>query len=247
MLSVPTQDKLRSLKLYGMLKSLEEQQTSPSDYAALNFDERIGLLVDREMTEQENLRLVYRLKYANLRQSACVENIDFSHSRGLDKSLVKALSTGKWIHEHLNVLITGPCGVGKSYIACALAHKACLLGYKVLYVRANRLFHDLGVAKGDGRYSRLMKSLSRTQLLVIDDWGLATLSDTERADLLEVLEDRHNVHSTIVTSQLPVKHWHEIINNATLADAILDRLVHNAYTIDLKGESMRKTKVRKNP
>lgn len=245
MLSVPTQDKLRSLKLYGMLKSLEEQQTSPSDYTGLNFDERIGLLVDREMTEQENQRMVYRLKYANLRQSACVENIDFSHSRGLDKSLVKALATGKWIHEHLNVLITGPCGVGKSYIACALAHKACLLGYKVLYVRANRLFHDLGVAKGDGRYSRLMKSLSRTQLLVIDDWGLATLSDTERADLLEVLEDRHNIQSTIVTSQLPVKHWHEIIGNATLADAILDRLVHNAYTIELKGESMRKSKTSK--
>ena len=246
MLSVPTQDKLRSLKLYGMLKGFQEQQTTASDYAPLSFDERLGLLVDREITEQENLRLVYRLKYANLRQSACVENIDLSHNRGLDKSLVKALAVGQWIHEHLNVLITGPCGVGKSYIACALAHKACLLGYKVLYVRANRLFQDLSMARGDGRYSRLMKILSRTQLLVIDDWGLATLGDTQRADLLEVLEDRHNVHSTIVTSQLPLKHWHEIIGNATLADAILDRLVHNAYTIELTGkESMRKTYAKK--
>jgi len=159
--------------------------------------------------------------------------------------MIKTLATGQWIKEHLNVLITGPCGVGKSFIACALSHKACLIGHPAFYVRASRLFNDLELAKGDGRYPRLMKSLARTNLLVIDDWGLSTLNDTERGELLEILEDRHNLQSTIVTSQLPVKHWHEVIGNATLADAILDRLVHNAYTIELKGESMRKTKAQK--
>jgi DNA replication protein DnaC len=245
MLPTPTQDKLRSLNLDGMLKGFEEQQRSASDYADLSFEERLGLLVDREMTEQENQRLVNRLKYANLRQSACMEDIDFGHNRGLDRVVVKSLGTGQWIRTHLNVMITGPCGVGKSYIACALGHKACLLGYKVLYVRATRLFQDLSLAKGDGRYARLMKTISKAELLIIDDWGLKTLVDTERADLLEILEDRYNLQSTIITSQLPVKHWHDIINNATLADAILDRLVHNAYTIELKGENMRKANSRK--
>lgn len=246
MLTVPTHDKLRSLKLYGMLKGLEEQALS-SSYNELSFEERLGLLVDQESTEQENLRLAARLKYANLRQTACVENIDLVHPRGLDKSLFKGLSTGQWVKDRLNILITGPCGAGKSFIACALSHKACLLGYKVLYVRAPRLFNDLSLAKGDGRYKRLMKTLAKTNVLVIDDWGLSTLSDTERTDLLEIVEDRHNLQSTIVTSQLPVKHWHEIIGNATLADAILDRLVHNAYTIELKAgaESMRKLSSRK--
>lgn len=238
MLATPTEDKLRSLKLTGMLKGFQEQNAG--DYTQYNFDERLGLLVDRESLERENKRLTNRLHHARLRQEACVENIDFSQHRGLDKTMIKALATGQWVKEHFNVLITGPCGVGKSFIACALSHKACLLGHSAYYVRAPRLFNELAVARGDGRYTRLMKSLAKTNLLIIDDWGLSTLTDVERTDLLEVLEDRHNNQSTIVTSQLPIKHWHETIGNATLADAILDRLVHNAYSIELKGESMRK-------
>ncbi len=240
MLSVPTQDKLRSLKLLGMLKSFQEQSAS-TDYGSLSFEERLGLLVDREITEQENRRLSSRLQRAHLRQIACMENIDFKANRGLDKSLIKSLTSCLWLKERLNILITGPCGAGKSFIACALGQRACLEGYSVLYLRAPRLFTDLEVAKGDGRYIRLMKAFAKTNLLIIDDWGLATLSDSERRDFLEIIEDRHNLQSTIITSQLPVKHWHEIIGNPTLADAILDRLVHNAYTVDLKGESMRKT------
>jgi DNA replication protein DnaC len=239
MLVIPTQDKLRSLKLYGMLRSLEEQSAS-EQYTDLSFEERLGLLADREITEQENRRLSSRLQRARLRQQACMENIDFKTSRGMDKSLIKSLSSCLWLKDHLNIMITGPCGVGKSFIACALGHRACLQGYTVLYLRAPRLFSDLAAAKGDGRYSRMMKSFAKTNLLIIDDWGLSVLTDFERRDLLEILEDRHNCQSTIITSQLPVKHWHETIGNPTLADAILDRLVHNAYTIDLKGESMRK-------
>ncbi len=241
MLSVPTEDKLRSLKLFGMLKAFQEQQ-SQSEIAQISFDERLGLLVDREATERDSRRITTRLRQAHLRQDACIENIDYSQHRGLDKSMIKTLTAGPWLKDHLNVLISGPCGVGKSFIACALSHKACLLGYTALYVRAPRLFNDLALAKGDGRYQRLMKSLAKMNLLVIDDWGLSALNDSERMDLLEILEDRHNTQSTIVTSQLPVKHWHEVIGNATLADAILDRLIHNAYTIELKGESMRKIK-----
>jgi len=241
MLSIPTEDKLRALKLYGMLKAFQELR-GQAHSSQLSFEEQLGLLVERESVERDNRRLVTRLRNAHLRQEACVENIDYAQPRGLDKSMIKALSTGKWLKDRLNVLVTGPCGAGKSFIACALSHSACLMGYSALYIRAPRLFNDLAVARGDGRYTRLMKSLARTNLLIIDDWGLATLTDIERTDLLEVLEDRHNNQSTIITSQLPVKHWHETIGNATLADAILDRLVHNAYSIVLKldGDSMRK-------
>jgi len=241
---MPTEDKLRSLKLYGMLKGFQEQQNQENT-RELSFEERLGLLVDWESTERESRRLTARLRHAKLRQEACVENIDYTHQRGLDKSVIKTLATSQWVKNHLNVLITGPCGVGKSFIACALSHNACLMGYSAFYLRAPRLFNNLTVAKGDGRYPRLMKSLAKINLLIIDDWGLSTLSESDRTDLLEVLEDRHNIQSTIVTSQLPVKHWHEIIGNATLADAILDRLVHNAYTIELKGESIRKAKAQK--
>ena len=244
MLTVPTMDKLRTLRLYGMLKSFQEQIES-SDYGQLSFEERLALMIDREMVEQENRRLSSRLRRAKLRQQARLENFDYQHPRGLDKSLVQLLGQGQWIKEHLNVLITGPCGVGKSFIACALAHRACLQGYTSLYLRAPRLFGDVALARGDGRYTKLMNSFARTNLLVIDDWGLSMLTDQERRDLLEILEDRHNRQSTIVTSQLPVSHWHEVIGNPTLADAILDRLVHNSYRIELKGESMRKKELPK--
>jgi len=169
-----------------------------------------------------------------------MEDIDYREQRGLEKSLLKSLSRCQWISDHLNVLIIGPTGVGKSFIACALAHRACLEGFRVRYFRAPRMFQELSTARGDGSYGKLMHSIAKNHLLVIDDWGLSVLTDEERRDLLEILEDRHGIHSTIIASQLPVEHWHESIGNPTLADAILDRLIHNAHKITLKGESMRK-------
>ncbi len=244
MLTHPTGEKLRALKLYGMARSFEEQMSS-KDREELAFEERIGLLIDREFTEQENRRLASRLKTAKLRHEASMEDIDYRQKRGLDKSLMKSLAGCAWIKERLNILLTGPCGTGKSFIACALGHKACLEGYKVIYYRATRLFESLSIAKGDGRYPRLMNSIAKTDLLILDDWGLSALTGQERTNMLEILEDRHDIRSTIVTSQLPIEHWHETIGNPTLADAILDRLIHNAYKIQLKGGSMRKIKMDK--
>jgi DNA replication protein DnaC len=241
MLSMPTLDKLKDLKLYGMARAFEEQMAS-SEVGSLSFEERLGLLVDREATDRENRRLISRLRAARLRQNACMEEIDYRHPRSLDKSLMRALASCQWLKDHLNVLVIGPTGVGKSFIACALGHRACLEGYRVLYFRTNRLFQNLAVARGDGRYSKIMNSIAKTHLIIIDDWGLSALNDQEQMDILEILEDRHEIHSTIITSQLPVQHWHELIKNQTIADAILDRLVHNAYQINLKGGSMRKKK-----
>lgn len=243
MLNHPTLDKLQALKLTGMYKALCEQMAM-SDLADLRFEERLGLLVDREMTERDTRRLGTRLRKAKLRQSACIEDLDYRHPRGLDKSLLTSLATCHWIRERHNVLITGPTGIGKTWIACALGHKACREGFTALYVRLPRLLQELPIAKGDGRYVKLMASLAKTDLLLLDDWGLATLSDENRRDLLELLEDRHDRRATIVTSQFPLEHWHEAIGDPTLADAILDRLVHNAYKIILKGESMRKRRVK---
>lgn len=248
MLTVPTQDKLRSLRLHGMLKALDEQMNNASTYEDLSFQERIGLLVDRELTEQDNRRLATRLKTARFRQSACVENIDFTTRRGLDKGMIKKLAAGQWIDDCVNILVTGPCGAGKSYLAEALAHKGCVLGHAAFNVRAPNMFTNLSMARDDGQYKKIMRQLTKTQILVIDDWGLAALTDVQRQDLLEIIDARHNTGSTIVTSQLPVKHWHEAIGNATLADAILDRLVHNAYIIELgldDGDSMRKANGKK--
>jgi DNA replication protein DnaC len=239
MLIHPTLEKLQTLRLAGMLKAFSEQLQMP-DIHNLGFEERFSLLVDRELTERDNRRLSTRLKKARLRQSACLEDLDVKTSRGLDKALILSLAACTWIARSLNVLICGPTGVGKSYLACALAHKACLEGYSTLYLRLPRLFEDLRLAKADGRYGKLMLGYAKTDLLILDDWGLTPMTDPQRRDLLELLEDRYGRRSTIVTSQLPVSAWHEAIGDPTLADAILDRLVHNAHKIELKGESMRK-------
>ena len=239
MLKHPTLDKLHALKLTGMAAALEDQSAT-LDITDLSFEERLGLLVDREMTERDNRRMSSRLRRAKLRHAAILEDIDYRNSRGLDKGLVQSLASCQWVKEHLNVLITGPTGVGKTWLACALAHKACREGYTAQYVRLTRLLRELTIAKGDGQYSKLLTSLAKVDVLILDDWGLMKLSAENRRDLLEVLEDRHGRRSTIATSQLPIEEWHGIIGDATLADAILDRLVHNAYKINLRGESMRK-------
>jgi DNA replication protein DnaC len=241
MLIHPTLDKLRELRLTGMQKALIEQMDMP-DRDALTFDERFGMLVDAEYTDRENRRLRTRLKRARLRQSATIEDIDYRHPRGLDKSLMLSLAGCDWVRQHHNVIITGPTGAGKSYLACALGHKACREGCRVLYFRVARLFQDLAIAKADGRYDKFLRTLARSHLLVLDDWGTAPLTDEQRRDLFEVIEDRYDRSSTLIAAQLPVKHWHETIGDPTLADAILDRLIHNAYTITLTGESMRKRK-----
>lgn len=239
MLSHPTLDKLETLRLNGMAKALKEQWQMP-DINELVFEERLGLLVDRESALRESRRMQTRLSKAKLRQNACLEDIDFRQSRGLDKTLIAKLGDCQWIKNHQNLLITGPTGVGKSYMACAFAQKACREGYSAVYVRIARLFADLGLARGDGRYIKMLSGLAKTDLLILDDYGLAKLSQDQRHDLLEILEDRNGTRSTVVTSQLPVEHWHEQIGDPTMADAILDRLVHNAHKIQMKGASMRK-------
>lgn len=239
MLLNPTLEKLQTLKLTGMSQALDEQLNSP-DIGQLSFEERLGLMIDREVTERDNRRLKARLKKARLRQNACMEDIDFRHPRGLKREQVQQLLSSRWLKEHQNIIITGPTGVGKTWLACALSQKACRDGYSVQYLRLPRLLQDLNLARADGRYSKLMTGLAKTDLLVLDDWGLAPLTDPQRRDLLEILEDRHNLRSTLVTSQIPVDHWHELIGDPTLADAILDRLIHNAHRVSLKGESLRK-------
>jgi DNA replication protein DnaC len=198
------------------------------------------MIVEREWTHRENRRLALRLRAARLKRQASIEDIDFRHPRGMDKSLILSLASCEWITHHHNLIITGPTGIGKSYLAEAFAHKACREGLTALYYRCPRLFRELAIARGDGSYLKLLGKLAKFDLLVIDDWGIAPLSEAERRDLLEVIEDRHGLRSTLITSQYPVSKWYELIGDPTLADAILDRIVHAAHKITLKGDSLRK-------
>lgn len=236
----PTLAHLHALRLRGMAAALEEQLQS-SAAAGLGFEERLALLVEREVTWREDRRLQRLLQEARLRiPGAAPEDIDFRAARGLDRSVILRLASADWIRHHQVVLVVGPTGVGKSYLACALGQAACRNGLSTRYFRLGRLLSDLALARADGSYAKLLNKLARTELLILDDWGLAPLADAERRDLLEILEDRYRTRATIITSQLPTEHWHDYIGNPTLADAILDRLVHGAHKLTLKGGSMRK-------
>ena len=239
MLNQQTLDKLYIMKLLGMADGFKEQLQQPS-FQDLSFDQRFGMLVDGQWTWKENKRLKRLLKEAKLKLQASVEDIDYKTSRGIEKSVLINLTSCNWIRNHQNLLISGPTGVGKTFLACALAQKACREGFRTLYLRMPQFFYQIALARADGTYGNLMKKFSKTHLLVLDDLGLTPLNDTERRDLLEVIEDRHGVTSTLITSQLPVENWHDHIGDPTIADAILDRIIHNAHRIQLKGGSMRK-------
>ncbi len=242
MLIEPTVDKLREMRLRTMAEIWLQQQKDPK-MANVNFEERFSYIVDAEYLERQNRALTRRTKAAKLRLShACIEGIEYANGRNLDRAAVRQLTTCRWVEEHLNVIITGATGVGKTYLGCALAHQACRQGYRTLYRRVPRLFDELTFARADGSLPRLFAKYARVDVLVLDDWGIAPLRETHRLDLLEILEDRDNLKSTIVTAQLPPETWHDQIGDPTVADAILDRLIHRAHTIALKGPSRRPRK-----
>ena len=243
MLTHPTLDQLHQLGLIGMAKAFAEVQAS-AEAPALTHPEWLALLLDRELTHRRDKRLATRLRYARLRHHATVEDVDYRTPRGLDRPLFQKLAQGTWIDAHDNLILCGPTGVGKSWLASALGHRACRDNRSVLYQRVPKLFAELALARGDGRYARLLRALVRVELLILDDWGLTPLDAGARHDLLEILEERHGRRSTILTSQLPVDQWHAVIGDPTYADAILDRLVHNAQRIDLTGDSLRRTRTR---
>ena len=239
MLHQHTLEKLHQLRLTGMAAAFEQQLAQPASQE-LSFEERFGLLLDQEILYRDNRRLARLLKAAKLRVGACVEDIDYRHPRGIDRPFMSALASCQWVQRHQNLCITGPSGSGKTWLACALGHQACRQGLSVRYVRLPRLFETLRIAHGDGSYPRLMNQLAKTDLIILDDWGLQKIAATQRNDLMEVIEDRYGLRATLIAGQLPIEHWHEYIGEATLADAILDRLLHNAHRLPLKGESLRK-------
>jgi DNA replication protein DnaC len=244
MLTNPTIETLKSLKVYGMLEALEEQQQTPA-VQGLSFEERLALLVDRERLYRENQRRTRLLRGARLKVAeASIEDINYKAARGLDKRQIAQLATGEWIRRTQNLLITGATGSGKTWIACALAQQTCRQGHSVLYYRVPRLIEELRIAHGDGSYLKFLKTIAKAALIVLDDWGLTALATQDRADLLEILDDRVNTGSSLIASQLPIDKWHAYLGEPTLADAILDRLVHHSHRIELKvpGESMRKTR-----
>lgn len=240
MLTEPTVEKLKAMRLDALAAAWIEQQSKP-DLASLSFDERFAMLVDAEWLYRENRRLCRALKEAKLRLGqACIEDLDYPAKRELDRAVIRQLVTCRWVDEHQNVVVTGATGTGKTYVACALAHQACRKGHRAIYRRASRLTDELTLARADGTYARSLARLARVDVLVIDDWGHAPLREQERRDLVEVLDDRHGLRSTIMTSQLPVAKWHDHIGDPTNADAICDRVLHNAHRIVLKGPSRRK-------
>jgi DNA replication protein DnaC len=241
MLNHPTLNLLNDLGLTGMARGFQHMGAQPQA-EALSHAEWLGLLLDHEVTQRRKKRFDLRAKGARLRHDACIEDVDYQARRGLDRTLFLKLGTGEWIRSKRNLLITGPCGVGKSWLACALGQKACRDDLSVLYYRMPRLFRALALSRGDGRFPKVIRALTRANLLILDDWGPEPLTADQRRDLLEIVEDRYDAGSIIITSQLPVDRWYELIGNPTLADAILDRVLHNAYRLELSGESLRKTR-----
>lgn len=233
-----TFDKLYRMKLHGMAKALEEHLNQP-DMASLSFEERLAMLVDAQWLWRENRSLATRLRNARLKQPASIEDINFRHPRQLDRSMIRSLSSCDWVRERHNIALTGPSGIGKTFICCALLEKACRKGFTVLYFAAEKFFRTLAVAYADGSFDKVLSKLSRIDVLAIDDWGIAPMGDRERRHLLEVLEDRNQARSTVVTSQFPIETWHEVVASPTLADAIVERILTRAHRIELQGESVR--------
>jgi DNA replication protein DnaC len=239
MLNQPTIEKLQTLRLYGMANAFRTQLETPATQQ-LSFEERFALLVDEQWLWKQNRALLRRLQAAKLKERATFEDVDYQHPRGLDRKLLRTLASSEWVRQKLNLVVTGPTGIGKTWIGCALAQKACRDGFTVLHKKTSELFRDLSLAHADGSIGRMFLRLAQIDVLLLDDFAMAPLKDSERRDFLEVCDDRYQRRSVILTSQMPVAHWHEQIGDPTLADSILDRLLHNAYRVELKGESMRK-------
>lgn len=239
MLREQTFQKLSQMKMHGLSAAFRDQLDA-DNYASLAFEDRVAMMIDREWVDREGRRLTRRLSNAKLRQTAAIEDIDYGHPRGLDKTLMARLSSCEWIRDHHNVIIAGKTGVGKTFIACALAQKACRDGYTAMYRRVPRFFDEIALSRADGSFGKRLLKFAKTDVLILDDWGLSPLSGVQRRDLLEVLDDRTGRRSTIIATQLPVADWHKLIGEPTVADAIMDRVVHSAHRLTLKGPSMRK-------